>query len=154
MDEKLNRVKGTSEKLITYVKDRPGHDLRYAIDSSKLQKELGWFPIQRRFGYALPAMDTTNPQNIKRVFFGLNSVSYAQRSKIKVGNPVLMDIIPGSPLPAARSMTLLDPHVPVAGVQRNLHGRVEYLEEKRPIWNHLVSRCTLSFHSQASLKSR
>jgi dTDP-glucose 4,6-dehydratase len=45
MDKKLNRVKGTSEKLITYVKDRPGHDLRYAIDSSKLQKELGWTPI-------------------------------------------------------------------------------------------------------------
>ena len=34
----------TSEKLITYVKDRAGHDLRYAIDSSKLQKELGWTP--------------------------------------------------------------------------------------------------------------
>jgi dTDP-glucose 4,6-dehydratase len=45
MDKKLNRVIGTSEKLITYVKDRPGHDLRYAIDSSKLQKELGWSPI-------------------------------------------------------------------------------------------------------------
>jgi dTDP-glucose 4,6-dehydratase len=45
MDKKLNRVKGTSEKLITYVKDRPGHDLRYAIDSSKLQEELGWSPI-------------------------------------------------------------------------------------------------------------
>jgi dTDP-glucose 4,6-dehydratase len=45
MDKKLNRAKGTSEKLITYVKDRPGHDLRYAIDSSKLQKELGWTPI-------------------------------------------------------------------------------------------------------------
>jgi len=45
MDKKLNRVTGTSEKLITYVKDRPGHDLRYAIDSSKLQKELGWSPI-------------------------------------------------------------------------------------------------------------
>jgi dTDP-glucose 4,6-dehydratase len=45
MDRKLNRVAGTSEKLITYVKDRPGHDLRYAIDSSKLQKELGWSPI-------------------------------------------------------------------------------------------------------------
>jgi dTDP-glucose 4,6-dehydratase len=45
MDKKLNRIKGTSEKLITYVKDRPGHDLRYAIDSSKLQKELGWSPI-------------------------------------------------------------------------------------------------------------
>ena len=45
MDKKLNRLPGTSEKLITYVKDRPGHDLRYAIDSSKLQKELGWSPI-------------------------------------------------------------------------------------------------------------
>lgn len=45
MDKKLNRPAGTSEKLITYVKDRPGHDLRYAIDSSKLQKELGWAPI-------------------------------------------------------------------------------------------------------------
>ncbi len=45
MDKKLNRAEGTSEKLITYVKDRPGHDLRYAIDSSKLQKELGWSPI-------------------------------------------------------------------------------------------------------------
>jgi len=45
LDKKLNRVSGTSEKLITYVKDRPGHDLRYAIDSSKLQEELGWSPI-------------------------------------------------------------------------------------------------------------
>jgi len=44
MDEKLHREPGTSEKLITYVKDRAGHDLRYAIDSSKLQKELGWEP--------------------------------------------------------------------------------------------------------------
>jgi dTDP-glucose 4,6-dehydratase len=44
MDEKLGRDKGTSEKLITYVKDRAGHDLRYAIDSSKLQHELGWVP--------------------------------------------------------------------------------------------------------------
>jgi dTDP-glucose 4,6-dehydratase len=45
MDKKLKRAAGTSEKLITYVRDRPGHDLRYAIDSSKLQKELGWSPI-------------------------------------------------------------------------------------------------------------
>lgn len=44
MDRKLNRSQGTSEQLITYVKDRAGHDLRYAIDSSKLQKELGWSP--------------------------------------------------------------------------------------------------------------
>jgi dTDP-glucose 4,6-dehydratase len=44
MDNKLGRSKNTSEKLITYVKDRAGHDLRYAIDSTKLQKELGWKP--------------------------------------------------------------------------------------------------------------
>ncbi len=44
MDKKLNRPVGESEKLITYVKDRAGHDLRYAIDSSKLQRELGWKP--------------------------------------------------------------------------------------------------------------
>lgn len=45
MDTKLNRAAGESEKLITFVTDRPGHDMRYAIDSSKLQKELGWSPI-------------------------------------------------------------------------------------------------------------
>jgi dTDP-glucose 4,6-dehydratase len=44
MDQKLNRDAGTSQELITYVKDRPGHDLRYAIDASKINKELGWKP--------------------------------------------------------------------------------------------------------------
>jgi dTDP-glucose 4,6-dehydratase len=44
MDRKLNREHGTSAKLITYVTDRAGHDLRYAIDSSKIQRELGWKP--------------------------------------------------------------------------------------------------------------
>ncbi len=44
MDRKLGRKEGTSATLITYVKDRAGHDLRYAIDSTKLQKELGWVP--------------------------------------------------------------------------------------------------------------
>ena len=44
MDAKLNREKGNSAKLITYVKDRAGHDRRYAIDASKLNKELGWKP--------------------------------------------------------------------------------------------------------------
>jgi dTDP-glucose 4,6-dehydratase len=44
MDEKLGREPGTSAGLITYVKDRAGHDLRYAIDASKLNKELGWEP--------------------------------------------------------------------------------------------------------------
>lgn len=44
MDRKLNQQDGTSRKLITFVKDRAGHDLRYAIDSSKIEKELGWTP--------------------------------------------------------------------------------------------------------------
>ena len=44
MDKKLARPTGTSEKLIAYVKDRPGHDLRYAIDAKKINKELGWKP--------------------------------------------------------------------------------------------------------------
>lgn len=44
MDEKLGREKGASEKLITYVTDRAGHDQRYAIDAGKLKTELGWIP--------------------------------------------------------------------------------------------------------------
>ena len=44
MDRKLGRQEGESAQLITYVKDRAGHDLRYAIDSTKLQKDLGWKP--------------------------------------------------------------------------------------------------------------
>ena len=44
MDGKLGRSEGDSAKLITYVKDRPGHDLRYAIDASKIKEELGWEP--------------------------------------------------------------------------------------------------------------
>ena len=44
MDAKLGRPAGYSEKLITYVKDRPGHDKRYAIDANKLKNDLGWTP--------------------------------------------------------------------------------------------------------------
>jgi len=44
MDEKLNQYQGESEKLITFVKDRPGHDLRYAIDASKINENLNWKP--------------------------------------------------------------------------------------------------------------
>lgn len=44
MDRKLGREAGESAKLITYVKDRPGHDLRYAIDAHKINSELGWKP--------------------------------------------------------------------------------------------------------------
>jgi dTDP-glucose 4,6-dehydratase len=44
MDEKLNNAEGISEQLITYIKDRPGHDRRYAIDATKINQELGWKP--------------------------------------------------------------------------------------------------------------
>ena len=44
VDRALGNPEGASEGLITYVTDRAGHDLRYAIDSTKLQKELGWEP--------------------------------------------------------------------------------------------------------------
>lgn len=44
MDQKLGREDGESSQLITYVKDRPGHDLRYAIDASKINTQLGWKP--------------------------------------------------------------------------------------------------------------
>lgn len=46
MDEKLGRTAGESEKLISYVTDRPGHDARYAIDATKLKTALGWEPTQ------------------------------------------------------------------------------------------------------------
>lgn len=44
MDKKLQRDEGSSERLISFVKDRPGHDLRYAIDATKINKNLGWSP--------------------------------------------------------------------------------------------------------------
>ncbi len=45
-DRLLGRSEGTSERLITFVGDRAGHDMRYAIDSSKLRRELGWQPLR------------------------------------------------------------------------------------------------------------
>ena len=44
MDKKLGRIDGESQKLISFIEDRPGHDLRYAIDASKINEELGWSP--------------------------------------------------------------------------------------------------------------
>jgi dTDP-glucose 4,6-dehydratase len=52
MDKKLGQEIGTSQQLITFVKDRAGHDLRYAIDASKIENELGWKPsIQFEEGF-------------------------------------------------------------------------------------------------------
>lgn len=48
---------GKSEDLITFVKDRPGHDLRYAIDSSKIESELGW---NRKYNFSYGIMKTIN----------------------------------------------------------------------------------------------
>ena len=46
MDEKLGRNQNTSIKLIQFVKDRPGHDKRYAIDTTKIEKDLNWYPVE------------------------------------------------------------------------------------------------------------
>jgi len=72
MDRKLGRPEGASEKLITYVKDRPGHDLRYAIDSSKLKKELGWAPIPEFAGGLEKTVDwyLTNGKWLERIISG------------------------------------------------------------------------------------
>ncbi len=47
IDELAPQLSGNSRKLITFVKDRPGHDRRYAIDASKIQQELGWVPAHK-----------------------------------------------------------------------------------------------------------
>jgi dTDP-glucose 4,6-dehydratase len=80
MDSKLNRDKGFCESLITYVKDRPGHDLRYAIDASKLKNELGWSPsitfevgLERTVDWYL-----TNQQWLKNVTSG-NYLQYYEK---------------------------------------------------------------------------
>ena len=78
MDKKLNRAEGTSKKLITYVKDRPGHDLRYAIDSTKLQNELGWAPIPEFSAGLEKTVDwyLSNTQWLERVLSGDYSKYY------------------------------------------------------------------------------
>jgi len=57
LDRKLERQKGTSKKLIRFIKDRPGHDRRYAIDSSKIEKELSWKP---RYSFEQGIEDTVS----------------------------------------------------------------------------------------------
>jgi len=82
MDSKLNRTPGTSEKLINFVKDRAGHDLRYAIDSSKIQRELAWAPKVVRFEDGLEkTVDwyLANQEWLKNVLTGEYSKYYEQQ---------------------------------------------------------------------------
>ena len=83
MDEKLNRPLGTSEKLITYVKDRPGHDLRYAIDATKISKELGWKPSVTFQEGLSKTIDwfLTNPEWLKNVTTGDYQQYYQEQYK-------------------------------------------------------------------------
>jgi dTDP-glucose 4,6-dehydratase len=81
MDEKLGKPQGTSRKLITFVKDRPGHDRRYAIDASKLRDQLGWTPsITFEEGFRM-TIDwyLKNPDWIKNVTSGAYQKYYEKQ---------------------------------------------------------------------------
>jgi dTDP-glucose 4,6-dehydratase len=81
MDKRLGRRPGTSEDLITYVKDRPGHDMRYAIDSSKLTRELGISQIRNGLkGLSLVIMENITISSIQRdkkssLFYSLHPIN-------------------------------------------------------------------------------
>jgi dTDP-glucose 4,6-dehydratase len=81
MDELLERPAGTSQQLITFVKDRPGHDRRYAIDASKLQNELGWQPsVQFEEGFReTAAWYLTNTEWLTHVTSGAYQRYYAEQ---------------------------------------------------------------------------
>ncbi|MFN0037219.1 MAG: dTDP-glucose 4,6-dehydratase [Saprospiraceae bacterium] len=81
MDELLGRAPGTSRQLITFVKDRPGHDRRYAIDASKLKNELGWQPsVRAEEGFRLTAKwYLENEGWLQRVASGAYQQYYAQQ---------------------------------------------------------------------------
>jgi len=83
MDENIGRLMEKSEKLITFVKDRPGHDLRYAIDASKILNELGWEPsVTFKEGLKLTIeWYLSNEEWLKNVTSG-NYKSYYQKQYI------------------------------------------------------------------------
>jgi dTDP-glucose 4,6-dehydratase len=83
MDELLGRTAGTSRSLITFVKDRPGHDRRYAIDASKLCDELGWQPtIQFEEGFRQTAIWYLKHEEwLKNVTSGAYLDYYAEQYK-------------------------------------------------------------------------
>ena len=83
MDEKLGKPKGTSKNLINFVKDRPGHDKRYAIDASKINKELGWSPsvtFEEGLGKTIDWY-LSNPNWLKNVTSGLYTEYYKTQYK-------------------------------------------------------------------------
>ncbi len=84
IDDKLNRQKGTTAKLIEFVEDRPGHDLRYAIDTTKIENELGFSPSQNFEEKLKETIDwyLTNPQWIKDVVSG----EYRRFYELNYGN--------------------------------------------------------------------
>jgi len=87
VDEKLGREKGHSDHLITYVKDRPGHDMRYAIDPSKLERELGWTPSLTFEEGLSETIDwyLANPEWIERVQSGAYREYYTQQYGERLG---------------------------------------------------------------------
>ena len=84
MDHKLDRELGTSSKLITFVKDRAGHDLRYAIDASKLKNELGWIPSLQFTEGLSKTIDwyLTNGEWLQHVTSG-NYMNYYEQQYVK-----------------------------------------------------------------------
>lgn len=84
IDDKLNRHKGTTAELIEFVEDRPGHDVRYAIDASKIENELGFSPSQNFEEKLKETIDwyLTNPQWIKDVVSG----EYRRFYELNYGN--------------------------------------------------------------------
>ena len=83
MDQKLGREKGESEKRIAFVKDRPGHDVRYAIDASKINRELGWSPSVTFEEGLSKTIDwyLENPTWLENIFSGTYKTYYQNQTQ-------------------------------------------------------------------------
>lgn len=88
MDRKLGRAEGESEQLITYVKDRAGHDLRYAIDATKIMNELGWKPSLQFEEGLEKTVDwyLANKEWIQQVTSGAYQSYYKEQYEAKINN--------------------------------------------------------------------